>query len=324
METSGDHIRRGVLRVWATAVYVAIIDRVLKRLRQKPAWQGTGLIMPGFLWMVIFLILPLILIVVLSFAWRGAYGPVDWGSTVAEFFSRLSLDNYTRLLDPLYLGVLWTSLRMAGLTTGICLLVGYPVAYYLARAAQRWRNFLMFLLLVPFWTNFLIRVYAWMLLLRTEGLVNRSLMTLGLIPEPLQIMYTPAAVTIAMVYEFLPFMVLPLYTSLEKLDSALLEAASDLYARPARAFLRVTLPLSLPGVIAGTILVFIPTMGMFVVPDLMGGARTALVGNLVQRQFLAARDWPFGAAASMVLMALTLAATLLYTRVSGFGEELVV
>jgi spermidine/putrescine transport system permease protein len=137
-------------------------------------------------------------------------------------------------------------------------------------------------------------------------------------------MYTPTAVMIAMVYEFLPFMVLPLYTSLEKIEAHLLEAASDLYARPARAFWRVTLPLSIPGIIAGTILVFIPTMGMFVVPDLMGGARTALVGNLVQRQFLAARDWPFGSAASMVLMVLTLAATLIYTRISGFGEELTV
>ena len=163
-----------------------------------------------------------------------------------------------------------------------------------------------------------------MILLRSEGLINQLLQALNLTDAPLQILYTPTAVMIALVYEFLPFMVLPLFTSLEKLDPHLLEAAADLYARPARAFLRVTLPLSLPGVIAGTILVFIPTMGMFVVPDLMGGARTALVGNLVQRQFLAARDWPFGAAASMVLMILTLAATLLYTRVSGFGEELVV
>jgi len=274
--------------------------------------------------MVLFLIVPLLLIVVLSLAWRGEYGPVDWGANVRQFFSRLSLDNYARLVDPLYMGVLWTSLRMAAVTTGVCLVVGYPVAYFLARSASRFRNLLLFLLLIPFWTNFLIRIYAWMLLLRTEGLVNRSLVAIGLIPEPLQIMYTPTAVMIAMVYEFLPFMILPLFTSLEKLDPALLEAASDLYARPLRTFLRVTLPLSLPGVIAGTILVFIPTMGMFVVPDLMGGARTALVGNLVQRQFLAARDWPFGAAASMVLMALTLLATLLYTRVSGFGEELVV
>lgn len=298
-------------------------SRFSQKVREDSSLQGTALVAPGLLWMFGFLIVPLILIVVLSFAWRGAYGPVDWGSTTQEFLARLSLDNYVRLADPLYLGVLWTSLQMAALTTGICLLVGYPVAYFLARSGSRWRGLLLFLLLVPFWTNFLIRIYAWMLLLRTEGLVNRTMVTIGLIPEPVQIMYTPTAVMIAMVYEFLPFMVLPPFTSLEKLDPALLEAASDLYARPVRTFLRVTLPLSLPGVIAGTILVFIPTMGMFVVPDLMGGARTALVGNLVQRQFLAARDWPFGAAASMVLMALTLLATLLYTRVSGFGEELV-
>lgn len=303
---------------------MTILGRAARRLRESSSIQGTVLILPGLLWMVIFLIVPLLLIVVLSLAWRGEYGPVDWGANPREFFSRLSLDNYARLIDPLYMGVLWTSLRMAAATTAICLVVGYPVAYFLARSASRFRNLLLFLLLIPFWTNFLIRVYAWMLLLRTEGLINRILVAIGLIPEPLQIMYTPTAVIIAMVYEFLPFMILPLYTSLEKLDPALLEAASDLYARPLRTLLRVTLPLSLPGMIAGTILVFIPTMGMFVVPDLMGGARTALVGNLVQRQFLAARDWPFGAAASMVLMALTLLATLLYTRVSGFGEELVV
>ncbi|HSR46924.1 MAG TPA: ABC transporter permease [Anaerolineales bacterium] len=302
---------------------MSVFGRVTRRIREDTSLQGTTLIAPGLLWMVGFLIVPLLLIVVLSLAWRGAYGPVDWGTTTREFLGRLSLDNYARLADPLYLGVLWTSLQMAALTTAICLVVGYPVAYFLARSGSRWRSLLLFLLLVPFWTNFLIRIYAWMLLLRTEGLVNRTLVAIGLIPEPLQIMYSPTAVMIAMVYEFLPFMVLPLFTSLEKLDPALLEAASDLYARPVRTFLRVTLPLSLPGVIAGTILVFIPTMGMFVVPDLMGGARTALVGNLVQRQFLAARDWPFGAAASMVLMALTLVATLLYTRVSGFGEELV-
>jgi spermidine/putrescine transport system permease protein len=303
---------------------VSVLDRAARRLRESHSLQGTALVFPGLAWMVAFLILPLLLIVVLSLAWRGEYGPVDWGSNVREFLSRLSFDNYRRLIDSLYMNVLWTSLKMAAVTTAVCLLVGYPVAYYLARSGSRYRSLLLFLLLIPFWTNFLIRIYAWMLLLRTEGLVNRSLMAIGLVPEPLQIMYTPTAVIIAMVYEFLPFMILPLYTSLEKLDPALLEAASDLYARPVRSFLRVTLPLSLPGIIAGTILVFIPTMGMFVVPDLMGGARSALVGNLVQQQFLAARNWPFGAAASMVLMALTLLATLIYTRVSGFGEELVV
>jgi spermidine/putrescine transport system permease protein len=303
---------------------MTILGRAAQRLRESRALQGTVLVLPALAWMVVFLVIPLVLIVVLSLAWRGEYGPVDWGSNVREFFSRISLDNYARLNDPLYLGVVLTSLRMAALTTAICLVVGYPVAYFLARSGSRFRNLLLFLLLIPFWTNFLIRIYAWMLLLRSGGLINQTLLAIGLIHEPLQMMYTPTAVMIAMVYEFLPFMILPLFTSLEKLDPALLEAASDLYARPVRTFLRVTLPLSVPGIIAGTILVFIPTMGMFVVPDLMGGARTALVGNLVQRQFLAARDWPFGAAASMVLMALTLLATVIYTRVSGFGEEIVV
>lgn len=300
------------------------LRRWLQRLRENASAQGTLLILPALGWTLVFLVLPLLLILVLSLAWRGQYGPVDWGANPREFLDRLSLDSYLRLFDSLYLSVLWTSLRMAALTTLICILVGYPVAYFLARSQGRLRGALLFLLLIPFWTNFLIRIYAWMILLRTEGLINRALVGVGLLAEPVTIMYTPTAVMIAMVYEFLPFMVLPLYTSLEKIETHLLEAASDLYARPARAFWRVTLPLSIPGIIAGTILVFIPTMGMFVVPDLMGGAKTALVGNLVQRQFLAARDWPFGSAASMVLMVLTLAATLVYTRISGFGEELTV
>jgi len=300
------------------------LRRLLQRLRESSSAQGTLLVFPALGWTVVFLVLPLVLILVLSLAWRGQYGPVDWGTNLREFLGRLSFDNYARLANPLYLEVLWTSFRMAALTTGICILVGYPVAYFLARSQGRLRGALLFLLLIPFWTNFLIRIYAWMILLRTEGLLNRALVGVGLLSEPVRFMYTPTAVIIAMVYEFLPFMVLPLFTSLEKIESNLLEAASDLYARPARTFLRVILPLSLPGIIAGTILVFIPTMGMFVVPDLMGGAKTALVGNLVQRQFLAARDWPFGSAASMVMMLLTLAATVIYTRVSGFGEELTV
>lgn len=295
-----------------------------QRIRESSSAQGTLLVLPALGWMLVFLILPILLILILSFAWRGQYGPVDWGSSLPEFLDRLSLDSYVRLVDPLYLEVLWTSLRMAAVTTGICILVGYPVAYFLARSQGRLRSLLLFLLLVPFWTNFLIRIYAWMILLRTHGLLNRALVGIGLLSEPVTVMYTPTAVMIALVYEFLPFMVLPLFTSLEKIDAHLFEAASDLYARPARTFWRVTLPLSLPGVIAGTILVFVPTMGMFVVPDLMGGARTALVGNLVRQQFLSARDWPFGSAASMVLMLLTLVATLIYTRVSGFGEELAV
>ncbi len=209
-------------------------------------------------------------------------------------------------------------------TTIISLLVGYPLAYYIARAPARQRSLLLFLILLPFWTNFIIRIYAWIMILRGEGFLNSFLQWLGIIQEPLNILYTPTAVLIGMVYEFLPFMVLPLYTSLEKIAQAQLEAAADLGAPPWKTFLRITLPLSVPGMIAGTILVLIPAMGMFVVPDLMGGAKTMLIGNVVRNQFLTARDWPFGAAVSMVLMLLTMAFTLYYTRKAGFGEELLV
>jgi spermidine/putrescine transport system permease protein len=285
------------------------------RLREDPKSQGIALISPTFLYLMIFMILPMVLVVILSVLTRGPYGNVVY---------RLNLSNYTRLIDTLYLRILWFSLWTAGLTTLLSVVIGYPLAYYIARAPRNQRSLLLFLILVPFWTNFIIRIYAWIMILRTEGLLNTFLVNLGVIKVPLEILYTPTAVLIGMVYEFLPFMVLPLYTSLEKIENAQLEAAADLGAPPWKVFLRVTFPLSVPGMIAGSILVFIPAMGMFVVPDLMGGAKTILVGNLIRNQFLVARDWPFGASASMLLLLLTLAVTLLYTRKAGFGEELLV
>ncbi len=292
---------------------------MIRFFRERPALQGLLLIAPTMFWMLLFLLVPLALIVVMSFGLRGTYGNVLY---VFQW------SNYLRLVDPEYASILWQSVWIAALTTTFCLLAGYPLAYAIARAAARRRPVLVFLILVPFWTNFLIRIYAWMIILRGEGVLGGVLSALGLMHgvglwlfQRVQL-YTPGAVLLAMVYEFLPYMILPLYSSLEKLDLALLEAAADLGARPWRAFLRVTLPLSVPGIIAGSILVFIPAMGMFVVPDLMGGAKTLLVGNLIRNQFLVARDWPFGAAASMVLMALTLAVTRFYTKVSGFGVEL--
>ena len=285
---------------------------IFKRLREEPRVQGLALISPTLVYLFFFLVLPLSLVVLLSFMARGPYGNVVY---------RLNLENYRRLVDPLYLRILGYSLSTAGLTTLATILIGYPLAYYIARVPARQRSPLLFLILVPFWTNFIIRIYAWIMILRTEGLLNTFLLKMGLIQAPLDILYTPTAVLIGMVYEFLPFMILPLYTSLEKIDLSQLEAAADLGARPWRAFLRVTLPLSLPGMIAGSILVFIPAMGMFVVPDLMGGAKTILVGNLIRNQFLTSRDWPFGAAAAMILLMLTLVFTLLYTRKAGFGEE---
>ncbi|MEW5868829.1 MAG: ABC transporter permease [Chloroflexota bacterium] len=288
---------------------------LVKRVREEPKFQGWTLISPTMIYLVLFMILPMLLVVALSFMTRGPYGNIVY---------RLNLDNYARLADPLYLRILLYSLWVAFATTVMTILIGYPLAYYIARVPARQRDLLLFLILVPFWTNFIIRIYAWIMILRTEGFINTLLLNLGIIHAPLNILYTPTAVLIGMVYEFLPFMVLPLYTSLEKIEMAQLEAAADLGARPWRAFLRITLPLSMPGMIAGSILVFIPAMGMFVVPDLMGGAKTILIGNLIRNQFLTARDWPFGAAASMLLLLLTLAFTLVYTRRAGFSEDLLI
>jgi len=282
-------------------------------LRESSIAQGLFLISPANLYLLIFIVLPLILVTVLSFLSRGTYGDVIF---------KFNITNYTRLFDALYGKILVFSLIVGIGTTGLCLLIGYPMAYYLARAPARQRSLLLFLILLPFWTNFIIRIYAWMMILRSGGLLDSILQWAHITNASLNILYTPTAVMIGMVYEFLPFMVLPLYTSLEKIENALLEAAADLGAPPWKAFLRVTLPLSVPGMIAGTILTFIPAMGMFVVPDLLGGAKTILIGNVIQNQFLTARDWPFGAAASMILMLLTMVLTLYYTRKAGFGEEL--
>jgi len=286
-----------------------------KALRESPVAQGLFLMGPTNTYLIIFMVIPLILVTALSFLSRGTYGEVVY---------KFSIENYVRLFDPLYAKILGYSLLVGLLTTVFSLVIGYPMAYYIARAPARQRSLLLFLILLPFWTNFIIRIYAWIMILRSSGFLNSFLQWIGIIHEPLNILYTPTAVLIGMVYEFLPFMVLPLYTSLEKIENAQLEAAADLGAPPWKAFLRVTLPLSVPGMIAGTILVFIPAMGMFVVPDLMGGAKTILIGNVIRNQFLTARDWPFGAAASMLLMVLTMVFTLYYTRKAGFGEELLI
>lgn len=283
-------------------------------LTRKHSWLGGAiLVSPSLIYLIIFLAAPLLLAIVVSFLTRGTYGNIIFVP---------SLENYRRLIDPLYFQILLSSLWVALLTTAGCLIIGYPLAAFIARSPRKQRSFLLFLILIPFWTNFIIRIYAWIMILRTEGLINSLLLKIGLIQAPLEILYTPTAVMIGMIYEFLPFMILPLYASLEKIDQQLFDAAADLGARPWNIFSRITLPLCAPGIIAGSILVFIPAMGMFVVPDLMGGAKTMLIGNLIKNQFLIARDWPFGAAVSVILLLLTLAFTLYYTRRAGFGEEI--
>jgi spermidine/putrescine transport system permease protein len=305
---------------------------MLKQLRENKGLQGFLLALPTTAWMVVLLIIPLILTAVVSVGRRDADGGVIYTFT---------LDNYLRLagystscdggatacFDPLYLNILWRSLSLAFNTTVIVILLAYPLAYFIARAQPKRRDTLLFLVLVPLWTNFVIRVYAWMMLLRTQGVINGVLGFLaglfGIQFAPLEMLYTPGAVLVGMVYEFLPFMILPIYTSLEKIDNSLYEAAADLGANMFRTFRRLTLPLSMPGVVAGTILVFIPVMGTFIVSDILGGRQVILVGNLIQRQFLDARDPTFGSAASLILMVMTLVVTYFYTRKFGFGEEII-
>jgi len=297
---------------------------MIQKFRENKSLQGTLLIAPTLLWMFGLLIIPLILTVIISFGRRDADGNVIYTFT---------LNNYLRLagvspdgFDPLYLQILWRSVTLAFQTTALVILLAYPLAYFVARAPARNRNTLLFLILVPLWTNFVIRVYAWIMILRTQGVLNGVLgwaAALLHVPfQPLEMLYTPGAVLVGMVYEFLPFMILPIYTSLEKIDGSLFEAAADLGARARHTFMRVTLPLSMPGVVAGTILVFIPVMGTFIVSDILGGRQVILVGNLIQRQFLDARDPAFGSAASIILMVLTLIVTIFYTRKFGFGEEI--
>lgn len=278
--------------------------RLLSWLGRRPALQAWTLIAPAGLWLLLFFLVPLLLMVGYSLMPRGTYGGVEPGFTV---------EHYARVFDPLYLAILGRTAVVAALCTAVCLVLGYPVAWAIARSG-RWRNLLLFLVVLPFWTSFLVRTFAMIFLLRDTGLVNSLLLSLGVIQEPLTLLYTPFAVLAGMVYSFLPFMVLPIYATLEKLDPALLEAASVLGARPAARFWRVVLPLSMPGVVAGCLLVFIPALGSFLPSDLLGGAKQMLIGNLIQNQFTAARHWPFGSAASTVVMAGVLAGVLLYLR----------
>ncbi len=281
----------------------------IQPVRKSDKVQLAVLVGPTAIFLLLFFVLPLLILVVYSFLKRGVYGQLVW-----EF----NLQNYVRVIDPLYLSILWRSFVIASITTVICLLVAYPFAYYIARLSSlRWRSLLLILVMVPFWTNFLIRTYAWRVILGTDGPINGLLLGLGIIREPLPLIFNDGAVMVGLVYGYLPFMVLPLYAAIDRIDFSLMEAAHDLYANGWQAFLRVLLPLSMPGVIAGSILVFIPTLGAFVTPDLLGGAKTVMIGNLIQSQFLTARDWPFGSAFSVLLMLAVLGATLVYFRKGG-------
>jgi len=261
-------------------------------------------LLPARAMQVLFFAVPLGIVVVLSVLTRGDYGGAEqpWSS-----------ESYRRLFDPLYGLILWRSIWIAALATALCVLLGFPLALYISRA-QKYRSLLLQLVILPFWTSFLIRTYAWLFLLRDTGLVNTALLKLGVIHQPLPLLYNDGAVLLGLVYGYLPFMVLPIYAALERMDPSLAEAAADLGAKPLSIVLRVIAPLASAGVLAGSLLVFIPCLGAYLTPDLMGGGRTVMVGNLVQNQFTTARDWPFGSAVSLALMAITALTLALFLR----------
>lgn len=253
---------------------------------------------------------PLAIIVAYSLLSRGDYGGVEHPWTI---------ESYLRLFDPLYGTILLRSCVLAAITTVLCAIFGFPLALFISRSG-RWKNLWLQLVILPFWTSFLVRTYAWLFLLRETGLINTLLIKAGLIHAPLALLYNDGAVLLGLVYVYLPFMVLPLYGTLERMDPALLEAAADLGMRPVRAIFRIVLPLSMPGMVAGGILVFIPCLGAYLTPDLLGGGKTVMAGNLIQNQFTTARDWPFGSAVSLVLMAISI--VMLWVLMKRTGEEI--
>jgi spermidine/putrescine transport system permease protein len=264
----------------------------------------TWFLLPAWLTLVILFAVPFAIVLAYSFLTRGVYGGIEPPWTA---------ESYRRLFDPLYLAILWRSFAMALAATSVCLLLAFPAALFIARATRH-KNLYLQLVMLPFWTSFLVRTYAWIFLLRDTGLFNTALQALGIIHGPLPLLYNDGAVLLGLVYGYLPFMVLPIYATLERLDPALVEAAADLGARPLATVWRIVVPLSRPGIVAGSVLVFIPCLGAYLTPDLLGGGRTVLVGNLVQNQFTTARDWPFGAAVSIALMALVTLVLVVFLR----------
>jgi len=259
---------------------------------------------PSWAVMLSLFLFPMLIILAYSLLTRGTYGGISM---------QWSVESYQRFADPIYLGILWRSFWIAGASTVISLLLGFPLALFISRAGKR-KNLYLSLVILPFWTSFLVRTYAWMFLLRDTGLVNSTLQKLRIIHDPLPLLYNDGAVILGLVYGYLPFMVLPLFGTLERLDRNLLEAAADLGARPWATLLRVVLPLSAPGIRAGVILVFIPCLGAYLTPDLLGGGKSVMIGNLIQNQFTTARDWPFGSAVSLALMAVVMLLLIVFVR----------
>ncbi|WP_225612034.1 ABC transporter permease [Paracoccus sp. PAR01] len=267
----------------------------------------TTLLAPVTLFLGVFFLLPLVIIGLFSILSPGLYGGVEW-SFYHWNYGRIFgwADGIDEIFEPIYLQILLRSLGFAAMTVVLSLLLCYPVAFWVSRLSPRTRLFFLFLVTLPFFSSLVVRLYAWLLILKPSGLLNSALMGIGVISQPLEILYTPAAVVLGMVYIMVPFMFLPLYSAVDNLDRALIEASMDLGANRIQTFFKVILPQTLPGIMGGAVIVFIPSVGNFIVPDLLGGARGLMIGNLVEQQFLSARNWPFGAALSMIIMSVVL------------------
>jgi spermidine/putrescine transport system permease protein len=260
---------------------------------RAPGLLAWIILSPLLLWLLLFIVAPTLMLTAVSFAERDALVRIVWN---------FSLQNYLRAFDWVWLKILLESLYYAFLTTVICMAVGYPAAYCIGRAPERWRGILLMLVMVPFWTSFLIRTYAWITILSKEGIVNSLLVSAGIFTEPVSLLYSPFAIVLGLVYNFLPFMILPIYTSVEKLDNAMIEAAYDLGAGPLRAFSQVIIPLTRPGIAAGAMLVFVPSIAMFAITTLMGGGTNPTIGEVIFKQFTSGRNQPFGAALGTILL----------------------
>lgn len=268
---------------------------------------------PVALWMILFVAIPFIYVVCISFMHKGIYGGVTF---------KFTTDNYKAIFDSLYLVTFGKSLLISLVTTIICILIAYPFTYFIAQKTEIKKAVFMSLVMIPFLVSSLIRLFAWISILRKDGIINSLLINMGIIDKPLQLVYNNIGSIIGLVYMLLPFMILPLYSSIEKLDKFYLEAASDLGAKPAKAFMKITLPLTAPGIFAGSILVFIPSLGLYFVTDLLGGSKTQVIGNLIKNQFITAHNWPLGAALSVFLIVITLLLVGLYQKAGGDMDEL--
>jgi putrescine transport system permease protein len=294
--------------------------------RMLQALTSRLVIIVPYLWLLLFFLIPFVIVFRISLSQTAIamppYTPVIGVDGFFDAMRQLNFDNYLWLLeDPLYFNAYVSSVWIAGVSTFFALLVGYPVAYGMARAPVSLRPTLLMLVILPFWTSFLIRVYAWMGILKPEGLLNQLLLGMNVIDTPLLIMNTHTAIFICIVYSYLPFMILPLYSSLEKMDYSLIEAAQDLGCTPISAFWKITFPLSLPGVIAGCMLVFIPAVGEFVIPDLLGGSQTLMIGKTLWNEFFANRDWPVSSAVAVILLLLLIVPIMIFQSAQARAQE---